>query len=486
MKNSRRIINGLMALTMITGIAGMTACSKDGDDTSSNNTTTQAATTTTAATVAINTDTLKAEEAEVLSSITDALPDVELENKTIKWLAHYDQNPDSTGKSKSVALEMFETKYGGKIEWMPTTWENRYNDLSTMVLGGEGVDFFPGDDTFNFPKGIINGMFQPVDDYVDMSSSIWQNVKEGYEIYNFGGKHYEFVTDVTAQQVCFYNKNTIEAYGFDDPYELYKEGKWNWDIFKTMLLDFVDQDAGRYGLDGWYTEMALFTSTGVPLVGTRDGNVVTNVNDATVEKALNFGYDLYNNGLMYPFGEFGWSTHLEFIGSGDELFYLGGIWNVGSAPETWEMAIDPEDLGIAPVPSPAGSDPYQSATVAGYALCKGAQNPEGVSLFAQCNILATLDENAIAISDRKAKDDYKWTDEIIAINKEINELAKKYPVVDLSNGCSNDIVSLTTGDHGMRAPFRGTEWAVERETIADTLILLVDEVDQSVKKKQAE
>ena len=484
MNNSKKIFAGLMALSMM---AGLTACGNN--DGSSDATSEETTTTTTAKTVAVNTEELKEDEAAALEDTMSQLQDVELENKTIKWLAHYDLNPSSNGASKSVGLEMFEKKYGGEIQYYPTTWENRFNDLSTYVLGGEGIDFFPGDDTANFPKGIVSGMFQPVDDYIDMNSAIWQNTKDAMELLNFGGKHYEFITTVTAEAVVIYNKATIEANGLDDPWDLYEAGEWNWDTFKQMLLDFVDEDSDQWGLDGFWAEKALFLSAGVPSVQSVDGNLVCNINDATVEKAMNYQYDLYTNGLVFPREQFAWAEQPSFMGEGRQLFYICGAWTVQAAPETWSTAIDPEDLGLAPVPSPADSDPWQGATLGGYALCKGAQNPAGVALFAECQILGSNDESAVAISDRKAMDDYGWSQELIDKNKAINEIARQYPIVDLAAGCSTDIASLTTdgGDAiGLRAALHGVDWATNREAIADTVIMLVDEVDQNVKAKQAE
>jgi ABC-type glycerol-3-phosphate transport system substrate-binding protein len=482
MKNTKKILAGVMALSMT---AALTACG-GGDSESAEETTT----TTTAKTVAVNTEELKEGEEEVLQTAMDQLQDVELENKTVKWLAHYDLNPSSTGASKSVALTMFEEKYGGTVEWIPTTWSSRYDDLSTNVLGGTGVDIFPGDDTANFPKGIVSGMFQAVDDYIDINSAIWQNVSSGMELLNFGGKHYELVTSITAEAIVLYDKSTIEAQGFDDPWDLYEEGNWNWDTFKSMLLDFVDEDAGQYGLDGYWNEKALLMSAGVPFVSTDDdGNLVCNINDATVEKAMNYQYELSQNGLKFPKAQFNWSEQPQMLGEGSELFYIIGPYCIQADPETWTVAVDPENIGVAPVPSPEGSDPYQGAKINGFALCKGSANPEGAVLFAECNIIGNIDEGAVAISDRKAADDYQLSDEIIQKLKDIDELAREYPVIDLSSGCSSDIASLTTdgGDQiGMRAAFDGTDWATNRESIADTLIMLVEEVDENLKAKQAE
>lgn len=498
MKNTKKILAGIMALTMTAGFA---ACS-GGDDSGSGDggngggggadtevTTTSEAVTTTAATVAINEEGLKEGEEEILQNAMSQLQDVELENKEIKWLAHYDINPSGNGASKSVALEMFEQKYGGSVKYYATTWENRYNDLSTYVLGGEGIDFFPGDDVYNYPKGIISGMFQPVDDYIDMNSAIWQNTKNAMEIFNFGGKHFQFVTGVETEEIVIYNKATIEANGFDDPWEMYKAGEWNWDSFKSMLQDFVDEEADQWGLDGYWAENSLLCSGGVPTVSTKDGQLVCNLNDAGMEKAMNFQYDLFTNGLIFPREQFSWAEQPQMMGEGRQLFYIIGPYAVRSDPATWTTKIEPENLGIAPVPSPAGSDPYQTAKIIGFALCKGAANPQGVALFSECNIIGNADEGAVAISDRKALDDYQWSQEILDNLKEINKLAEQYPVYDLASGCSTDIASYTTqgGDNvGTRAAMHGQDWATTRESIADTIIMLVDEVNTELQAKVAE
>ncbi|MBQ2824318.1 MAG: extracellular solute-binding protein [Oscillospiraceae bacterium] len=482
MKNIKKLFAGALAITMA---AGLTACGggETKEDVVNDVLEETTTTTTTGVTVEINTEELKEEEVDVLETAMSQLQDVELENKEIKWLAHYDINPSTNGASKKVELEMFEKKYGGTIKYYSTTWDKRYDDLSKFVLGGEGIDFFPGNDANNFPNGIVNGMFQPVDEYIDLNSAIWQNTSAAMELLNFGGKHYEFVTSVSPEQVCMYNKATIEANGLDDPWELYEAGEWNWDTFKQMLLDFVDEDSDQWGLDNWYNEKALFLSAGVPLVGTQDGQLVCNIKDATVENAMNFQYDLFTNGLVLPLEQFNWSIQPQMMGEGRQLFWLNGMWGVEGDPTTWSIQVEPENLGIVPVPSPAGSDPYQSVTLDGYALCKGAANPQGVALFAECTIVANNDPGTIAISERKAMDDSKWTEELIARNNEIKELARKYPVVELSAGCSKDIASITTdggAQIGMRAAFHGIDWATNRDATADVLQMLVDEVNTNL------
>ena len=350
------------------------------------------------------------------------------------------------------------------------------------MLGGEGIDFFPCD-TAALPKGVVSGMFQPVDDYIDLNAPLWQDVSEAMEIYNFNGKHYELVNSVSAENIVIYNKQTISEQGLDDPWELYQAGEWNWDSFEKMLEQFVDPDADQVGLDGYWNEKALLLSAGVPSVEAVDGHLVTNLNDPTIEKAMNWMYGLYNKGLVMDMSLYDWSEQPQFMGEGKELFYIIGAWAVQSNPDTWNTKIPVENLGLAPVPSPEGSDPYQAATLDGWVICKGAANPEGVALFAECTRLANTSDDAIAIGDKKAKEDFQWSDELIAINKEINELARKYPVVDLATGVSTDVASLTTdggSQIGLRAAFHGVEWATNREEIADVVDMLVQEVDDQL------
>ncbi|MBQ7991360.1 MAG: extracellular solute-binding protein [Oscillospiraceae bacterium] len=482
MKNMKRTLAGLSAVVLTMGFA---SCQSNSAETPTEAVTTVA--TTTGVTVEVNTETLAEESQMTLDEAADAvLPDKELENKTIKWLAHYDINPNTaSGASESVPLNVFRTKYGGEIQYYPSTWNTRFSDLSTYVLGGEGIDFFPCE-TAALPRGVVNGMFQPVDDYIDMNDPLWQDVEAAMEVFNFNGKHYEFVSDVHAENVVIYNKQTIEENNFDDPWELYKEGKWNWDTFKDMLMQFVDEEADQYGLDGYWAEKALFLSGGVPAVSSEDGSLVVHLMDPTVEKAQNFMYDLWVNNLVINREIFDWAEQPQFMGEGKELFYIVGAWHVQADPETWATKIPPENLGLAPVPNAADAEhPWQaSAMDNGFLLCKGAANPEGVALFAMCNRFAATNDDAIAISDQKAKDDFKWSDELIAINKEINDLARQYPVVDLATGVSTDVASITTdgGDNvGLRAAMHGVDWATNRDEISGVVEMLVSEVDGQLK-----
>lgn len=473
----------MAGVTAVIMTAALTSC---GGSSGGNGGETTVAETTAGVTVALNTAVLDEEDQATLEDVASkGLRDIQLENTEIKWLAHYDINPNTqSGGSESVPLNLFRTKYGGSVKWYSTTWNSRYSDLSTMVLGGEGIDFFPCD-TAALPKGIISGMFQPVDEYIDINDDLWKTVDKGMNIYNFNGKHYEFVTGISAEQVCFYNNKTIEENGLDDPYELWKSGDWNWDSFSRLLQEFMDADEDHVGLDNWFNEKALFLSAGVPFVSTDEtGSLITNVMDPTVEKAMDFQYELNQKGLVLDLAQYDWSIQPQFMGEGRELFNIIGAWDINSDPSVWATGIEPEDLRMVPVPSPKGSDPYQSATIDGWCLCKGASNPVGVAVFAECNLISANDPDASAIAEQKLRDDFGWTDHLIETNKEINAIAAAFPVVDLATGVSTDVASITTeggSEVGLRAAFHGIPWATNRDQIADVVNMLVEEADGQIK-----
>ncbi|MDR0903493.1 MAG: extracellular solute-binding protein [Ruminococcus sp.] len=483
MKKANRILSGLLSVSLI---AALSACG--GGVAEETTTTTEFETvTTTVPTVTLNTTSFLDEEQEAFLNAAEKLPDIELADKEIKWLAHYDAfHPNDAGQPKSPVLELFEQKYGGEVTFVETTWNARFDDLSTFVLGAEGLDFFPGDDEASYPKGVANGMFQPVDDYINLDDPIWDNVRSGMEVNKYGDKHYELVTSINSRFLLSYSAKTIEENGLEDPYEQWQAGEWNWDTFKASLLDFVDVENGMYGLDGWYAERGLFVTTGKTMVSVEDGQLVCNINSPEVEKVMLFGEDLFKNNLVKDKAQAKYTIQPELMGEGKELFYIGGWYDYTQDPEVWPTKIAPEDLRIVPVPCPAGQETQYTVTRAdGYSLLKGASNPEGVVAFTYCQIIADADEGLKAVAKRQYNEDFQLSDEIIAVNDAINQIARDNPCIEYAAGVSDDVQRATTDggeDIGIRSTFHGHDWATIRESTADDIITQVEDVNKKLQE----
>ncbi|MBQ7981119.1 MAG: extracellular solute-binding protein, partial [Oscillospiraceae bacterium] len=246
---NRKKLTAIFALATSASMM-MTACGTASDDGAAESA--SDTTGTTALTVEINTETLAAEQQEQVSEVADSLTG-ELENKTIKWMSFYDPwHPGTTGNTKPVSVELFESKYGGEIEYYATTWSTRFDDISTSILGGEGIDFIAESDLDSFPKGIESGMVVSYDEYVDWENPLWASVKELNDQFELGGSHYVIGTHASSGYVVYSNRATIEANGFDDPAELFANGEWTLDKFKDMLTEYVDEENEQFGLDGWF------------------------------------------------------------------------------------------------------------------------------------------------------------------------------------------------------------------------------------------
>lgn len=473
--NTKRIFAGLTALAVT---CSLTACG--GGDTVEETT----ATTTTAKTVEINTETLSSEDEDKLDAVASDMLTGELENKTIKWFSFYDPfHATTAGNTKALSLELFETKYGGEIEYVETTWQNRFNDMSTKIIGGEGIDFIAAGDLDSFPRGVPNGQLQAYDSYIDWENPLWSEWKDINDMFLMNGSHYLIIPQSTIGQVVVYNRATVENLGLEDPVDLFEAGEWNWDTFKSMLTDFVDVEAEQYGLDGWFNEKPLMLTSGVPAIEMKDGKVVHNLMDPDLERAMNFMYDLNTSGLVLDKSLFNWAEHPEFIGEGRELFYIGGMYVLEGAPEIWtETFGSQEDVMFVPLPKdPKSEQHYVPAGMEAYSLCKGASNPEGVMRFMECILAANADPSTVEMGLQKRRDDYGWSEEMIEMHATITEMARQNPVYDLLTGVPVDLSNLLdSGETGIRAAFAGLEWATVREALVDAVDIYIDEFNASV------
>ncbi len=406
----------------------------------------------------------------------------ELENKTIKWLSDWDINSDDTGKTTPIELAIFQERYGGEVEWYQTTYGARYDNLANYINSDEGIDFFYGGNWDAFPKGAVRGMFVPYDDYIDLDSELWADVKDANDAMMWDGSHYMAVVDVTGDYCAIiYNRKTIDEYGLEDPAELFEDDEWTWDAFEEMLSEYVDTSQERYGIDSWYFESGLSASTGVPYIGMEDGKLVNNLRNEAIEDYQNWMYGLWQSDyIALGVGDYGWESRDYYIGEGKLLFYPCGLWALGNSKDQWSTTFG-EDVFFVPVPRYEKADEYYMPTsVNAYLFVKGGDNPEGVGKFLDCFRFSKISEGAQAISDQQFIEDYEWTDEMIEMKNTMNEMALENPVFDFYNGISTDMTKvLDNSEHGVRATSRGTPWNESVNAIYDQVQGYIDEANES-------
>lgn len=381
-----------------------------------------------------------AEVAEIASK--SELLTGELENKTIKWMANWDINPDSTGKNVPIELAIFQSRYGGKIEFTNVDWSSKFDALANAINGDTGIDFFPASDLDVIPRGAIKEMFVPIDDYIDMEDPLFKDMKPIMDRFVWNGKHYVIANSVSGDYcVVIYNRETMEENGLEDPAKLFSEGKWDWNAFQKQLKQFCDPEEGRWGIDGWWFEEGLSATCGVPYIDLKDGKLVNNLKDPAIARLQNWMYELgTSNCVAIGNGEYGWSAQPNFIGEGKTLYYPCGCWALYT--DSWKNDFG-ENAMFVPMPKdPNSSEYYIPCGLDGYVMVKGGQNPEGVAKFAACKRLAITNERANELGTQQLYDDYGWTEEMVQMRKKLDEMAKANPYYDFFNAVSTDVSGI--------------------------------------------
>ncbi len=434
---------------------------------------------------------LEENQQQVVERLSNDMETRELENNTIEWFSFWDINPTaSEDKDIGVDLALFQTKYNGVIHYNQTTWENKFDDLAALVMANTSPDFIGADDMDMFPKGAIKGMIEPIDDYIDFSTPLWADMKTAADQFMYQDKHYVAVSRIDPCYIWIYNKNTIDDNGFDQPADLFHEGKWNWDTMSEMCIEFTDAEEDKFALDGWYYENALTQSTGLPLIGMSDGKITNNIEDPKLAKAQDMMYELQKNGVVYPKQDHEWKvrgdTFGEGIGSGLTLFYPIGLWAIEDAPSVTKPYGDLSsgEVMFVPVPCSADTDAqYIPSRIHGFCICKNAKNPEGVAAFLDCTRYAETDEAAHKITLEQYQKDYGWTDEMMDMREEIYALAAEHPVFEFSQGVSKDLANLA--DNVTKAsmhPAEAESWSTTVASNAKAIDYLIDEAQSDLDK----
>jgi multiple sugar transport system substrate-binding protein len=386
--------------------------------------------------------------AQVLkNTMSHALPDLEVTEK-LKILSWYDID------EKTPTPELFKAKYGIPnqkdeddqfvFDLERVAYEARYERLVARIASNNSPDMIPFEERF-FPWGVHKNLYDTIDGVIDLSGSEWDATRGVIELFKWGGKNYAPVTQLeNSTSLLFYRKTVMNQEGFQDPYQLFLQGKWDWDAFEGMLKDFTNPSARKYGVMGFYIDEATILTTGVPMIGIVDGKLQNNMNHGSIERAMAFLKRLADNDYRYPYhtiNEF--RLNYNAFRSGEILFWNDGPWewqqriNAMAAKDDW-----PEnDIGIVPWPrDPRADDYYQRGKQDALMLVAGSQNHNGYIAWTQSAVIAAQDKvGADSMSQQgrlKMKRDHDFTDEIFEALDKILELTV---VWDFKNGIGEDV-----------------------------------------------
>ena len=427
-KETAKRISLISAAAMLAAL--MSACGSDSGETQTEFETTAAA--------------MKEEQAAVVEQVE--IEDDTLENGTLKFLSFWDINP-TEGKPVPVSLQ----------------------------LSACDLDLFPGK--------VAAGMFDPLDGYLDFDSEDWtEGAKQLNELHSVGGRHYIACASTSTGLVMIYNKRVIEGNGLTDPAELAYNNEWTWTAFKDMCYEFADYSAGKSAVGGWWYEPAMILSTGVPVIGMKDGVIVNNLMNPDLERVQNLFLEMKNANLMYPYAEYNWEVHPEWISEGKTLFYPIGRWGL-LEPDLSSYGNEGEIMFV-PTPRDENADAWYMTAHGGvdaYALCKNAPNPEAVAAYIKCLLIQTKDESVQEVNETQLREEYHWTDEMIEMDRYITELTNAHPVIDFYAAVNDDVNNLLNNSI-KDSSYNGTDWYQTRESLNGAIQTQIDEMNAKLEE----
>ena len=443
--------------------------------------------------------TLSTEDSEaILRAAGIMLPDAESApgaNTVVKYFSWVDYLQNySEDEIVNTGYFTFQEKYGGSIEWIETTYEDKSNDLANLLLAGTPPDCtLTGTSNFAvFPMDCIKGQYQPVDQWIDYTDPLWADMADAAEYFALGGGHFSIVTDLTYKDVVPYNRRVIEEWGFDDPAELYANDEWTWDVFYEMCMEFSDGDENRYALDGYAYAGALVESTGQQMLQVDENGVFySNLDSPEIERAQNLIYDLAKNDCKYHEGTSMWAlrnnaTFGAGVKDGLCLFYVIGISfftdTVEEVSALWGD-IEAGELMFAPLPRDPQGDGvyYECSTISAYGMVKDCKNPDGVALLAACNRFKIVDPTVVRIDRKQLEEVYKWNQEMLEMWDTCREIALANQRIDLTgnlpDGLQNTINNLGNGIIRNTTP---STWAQLKEQNQESFDYYIDELNSLI------
>lgn len=405
----------------------------------------------------------------------------ELENKEIKFLASWKRNPDN-GKNKDVALELFQTRFGGKVTDILVAQDDRYDQLAKYVSTGDSPDFFSAGDMDAFPMGAIGGLFQPIDNYIDLNDEWFSSRKAINDKFIYNGKHYVTVICPEVDILMIYNRAIMAQNGFEDPYDLLKQNKWNWDTCLDMMKEFCSKGDEHYASDGWWISKGFCNSSGVPFIGLEDGKVTNNLRSEEIAKAQEILQTLNRENLAYPLWDHDWDDNAANVGLGKTLFYPVGYWALVEYDTQYGLknyAENIEDIGFVPVPSPTSDTIYIPARITGYMLVSGAKNPVGYQCMMYCEAASNDSDEAEQITKDQYFNEYGWSEDMWEMRETMYDLLEKNPVFDFFEGISFEMKSYLS-DPSKKAYHQGESWTSTMESIYNYVQSEVDKANEAI------
>jgi len=326
--------------------------------------------------------------------------------------------------AQASAIKNYEEKNNGKITFVYSPYGEKTGKLAAMLAAGNPPDVYAPID--GFPQYAMNEYAQPIDNLINLKDPIWKDVKDAYDATEWIGKHNFVVINKGASDVLWYNKTLFENNGLETPYDLYKNGNWNWDTFRDSAIKLTQDSDGDKVIDQWGFSSgpeAFIATTGNDLVkiNGKSGTIENNLKNTDVVRALTFfqeaGPGKFN--IIQP----DLNAYMNDFQKGKLAMVMGATWG---DTVWWKDLMAKGQCSFVPAPKdPNSKDYYVGGSAELWMIPKGAANPEGAAAFYTELRKATIDPEVDKIAN-KSLETRGWKTQEIEMNNELKKLNYTY------------------------------------------------------------
>ena len=383
-----------------------------------------------------------------LISMTKYTPQEELLKKqnlkgtTLKIVVGAEDQVDKYPQ-EAFARKMLTEKWGINVEQVIYSNTQRPSSAPTLVSCGNPPDVAHAATT-NLMRYVYNNLASSVDKYIEKSDPVWEN-GDAFDGYVYNGKIYGVNWNGRLESSFFiwYNSTYFKEKKLDDPYTLYKNGKWTVDKFKELALAATTyKSSGEtdiYGVRTWdYSVfLAMYGATGI--TENSNGKWEVTIDSANSMKGLQLISDLSNKGAVtFTLGGEGFLNRKFAMHIERPKNAIGNL-------DAYNKMDD--EIGLVPLPQASDGKYYNYCVSDGSFFFKNGKNPAGAVAYRYYD---RLFKRHSSIEEQKAAgfDPY----EEIFISSEHENIANDYfkkstkPVSDmiytLNNWYSGDKLQL--------------------------------------------
>ncbi len=291
-------------------------------------------------------------------------------------IVFYNWNEVRSITDAEKVIRNFTKETGITVDWQLGS----YADYATEIAAKQAAKNAPDIIRMRVADPTTMAMLQPLSKTgYDFSDAAWD--QQVLKQYTYKGNAYAVNMQNTLMQlpnVLLYNKALVTRYDLEDPYALWKKGKWTWNKFVEVMTDFKEAADENYKAFNPAHFQVAAQLVGSDFVRYTENGYVNNMTDSKLAQGIQKYIKIRDAGLTT-----GGTFMLEPFESGKILFFNDSIIGARKTHFYFTDLKSKGQLSVVPMPQMDGEKNYYQLykELEAYAIPVGAKNAAAVPYF---------------------------------------------------------------------------------------------------------